>query len=368
MSDAVYPALPGLTWPVKRTPVWATRVQTSASGREWRQSLTTTPRYRYVLPYEFLRNEATYAEFQTLFGFFNARRGSYDTFLFDDLADDTAVLQPVGIGNASQTAFQLVRSLGGNAQPIFDLGPEPVVEVAGVPQSNKLAPYGSFETDTNSDGLADGWTAYSSGTTGTVGYLRIGTSAVFGTYKQRVSASGLGTTAADRVGMRRTVSVVGGRLYTASVYAGNVTGTPKLKIYIDWLASGGGFISASESTPITAVGGLSRYFFTATAPAAAVSAVCYFWCESAATVSVMSMDFDGAQFQPGNQVTAFSDVLVTFANGVATLSSPPASGDAVTWSGTYYWRCRFDTDEMSFEQFMQQFWRTGEVRLITVKP
>ncbi len=56
------------------------------------------------------------------------------------------------------------------------------------------------------------------------------------------------------------------------------------------------------------------------------------------------------------------------AGGVITFSTAPASGVVLTWSGAYYWRCRFDGDELSFEQFMAAFWKTGEVKLITVKP
>lgn len=56
------------------------------------------------------------------------------------------------------------------------------------------------------------------------------------------------------------------------------------------------------------------------------------------------------------------------AGGVITFSVAPADGVVLTWSGAYLWRCRFDGDELTFEQFLAGFWKTGEVKLITVKP
>jgi hypothetical protein len=38
MSNLLYPTLPGLTWPVGRSPVYSTGVQSSTSGREVRLS------------------------------------------------------------------------------------------------------------------------------------------------------------------------------------------------------------------------------------------------------------------------------------------------------------------------------------------
>lgn len=197
MSNALYPTLPGLMWPIKRTPVWNTSIKTTPSGREWRSTEVTCPRYRYGLKYEFLRNAVAYGEFQALFGFFNARRGRFDTFLFLDPDDRTATGQAFGVGAAGVTTFQLVRTLGGFVEPVYDLVAAPAIYKAGLLQSS--------------------------------GY----------------------------------------------------------------------------------------------------------------TVS---------------------------AAGVVTFSVAPAAGALLTWSGSYYWRMRFDGDELDFEQFLAQFWKTGDVRLITVKP
>lgn len=196
MSDAVYPVLPGIMFPNKRTPLWKTAVKTTPSGRTWRRAAMRYPRYRIGLQYEFLRSRAALAEYQALFGFFNARNGGADSFLFLDDSDSTITAQPFGMGTGAITQWQLVRTKGGFAEPVHDL--------VAAPQ----------------------------------------------------------------------------------LYA------------------------------------------------------------------------NGVQLLSGYTVAA----------GRVTFAAPPAAGVVLTWSGSYYWRCCFDADELTFEQFMHQFWRTGEVRLITEKP
>jgi len=196
MSNAVYPVLPGLMWPVKRTPLWRTTTKTTTSGRAWRRAHMRYPRYRIGLQYEFLRGAAALAEFQTLFGFFNARGGGADSFLFLDADDSTAVGQAFGVGNGTATQWQLIRALGGFAEPVYDLAAAPQLFANGA------------------------------------------------------------------------------------------------------LLTGGYTVSA----------------------------------------------------------------------GLVTFTAPPAAGVVLTWTGSYYWRCVFEADELAFEQFARRFWKTGEVRLLSDKP
>ena len=121
MSNSVYPTLPGLAWGLTRTPIWKTGRSETASGREFAVSYMTYPRYVYRLQYEFLRETGSFTELQTLVGFFNLMRGSFDSFLFLD-PDDTAVTaQQFGVGDGVTTKFQLTRTRGGFAEPVFDL-------------------------------------------------------------------------------------------------------------------------------------------------------------------------------------------------------------------------------------------------------
>lgn len=60
---------------------------------------------------------------------------------------------------------------------------------------------GSFETDANSDGLADSWAGYAEGSVSGASYGRDTTNPIDGVYEQYVAATTLGTTSADLVGV-----------------------------------------------------------------------------------------------------------------------------------------------------------------------
>jgi hypothetical protein len=47
--------------------------------------------------------------------------------------------------------------------------------------------------------------------------------------------------------------------------------------------------------------------------------------------------------------------------GLVTFNSPPTNGHGLTWTGAYYYRCRFADDSMTFEEFMRQWWQTRSV-------
>lgn len=129
MSTAAFPSLPGLTWPLTRTPIWQTRQQNSVSGKRINIADWSYPKHRWTLTYNFLRGSTpTYAELQTLEGFFNARYGSFDSFLYTDPDDYSAVGSTIGTGDSTAQAFQLYRTFGstvaGFQEPI--LGPSTV--------------------------------------------------------------------------------------------------------------------------------------------------------------------------------------------------------------------------------------------------
>ena len=121
MSQAVFPFMPGLKWGSVKTPMWSTKIQRAASGRELRASYYSAPLYKISLSYEVLRSSAL-AELQTMVGFFNVRRGSFDSFRYFDPEDNAVIGQAFGTGNGVRTQFQLVRSYGGFVEPV--LAPE----------------------------------------------------------------------------------------------------------------------------------------------------------------------------------------------------------------------------------------------------
>lgn len=122
MSSIVFPTLAGLSWDVRRNPMFSTNIVRAKSGYEVRSSNMDYPLWSIELGYEVIRDNRTVAanvaptaprdELRKLLGFFLARKGSFDNFLFEVPADKTVVDQTFGVGDGSTLAFQLLRTYG----------------------------------------------------------------------------------------------------------------------------------------------------------------------------------------------------------------------------------------------------------------
>lgn len=122
MSSFIFPTaaqLIGITYNVKRTPTFQSRIQVAISGMETRIADWSFPRYAYELEFEFLRTDAVYQELQWLAAFYLSRQGSFDSFLFLDVDDDSATHAPLGTGDDVATFFQLARPYGATGQPAW---------------------------------------------------------------------------------------------------------------------------------------------------------------------------------------------------------------------------------------------------------
>ncbi len=129
---AIFPALPGLGWSVTKTPRFSARIQHAVSGRELRVLDQPYPIWTWTLTYALLRDKwdtrggsgpgsgpgVGYDELRTIAGFFLQRQGAFQHFLFDDPTDDTVAGQVIATGNSAATVFQLVRGMGGFAEPV----------------------------------------------------------------------------------------------------------------------------------------------------------------------------------------------------------------------------------------------------------
>lgn len=131
MGNAVFPEFPGLKWGRKKTAVWSTGTQKSASGREFRTAYYTYPQWRFSLSFEVLRTKASVNELEKLAGFFNARKGSFESFLYEDPADNAVTDQSVGNTVQGVARYQLVRSMGGFIEPVSAVKERPAVKVGG---------------------------------------------------------------------------------------------------------------------------------------------------------------------------------------------------------------------------------------------
>ena len=134
MSTQILPSLVGLGFNVVRSPKWSSIVQRSASGKETAMAMWSYPQWNYELTYELLRSGSP-AEFQALAGFFNARLGRFDSFLYEDPDDCSITGQALGGGDGSNKKFQLARSFGGFIEPMFAPKLVSAVYLNGVPAS-----------------------------------------------------------------------------------------------------------------------------------------------------------------------------------------------------------------------------------------
>lgn len=142
MSTAVFPSLLGLGFSVFRTPMWSTLRQQSASGKRLALGLWSSPIYQWDLTFDVLRSDPVNAEWQQVVGFFNARQGRLDTFLFTDPDDNAVAAQLLGVGDGVTTVFQLIRTLGGFVEPVNAPNVVSAVYLNGVAQSG-----GSYSVD-----------------------------------------------------------------------------------------------------------------------------------------------------------------------------------------------------------------------------
>ena len=53
--------------------------------------------------------------------------------------------------------------------------------------------------------------------------------------------------------------------------------------------------------------------------------------------------------------------------GIVTFTTAPASGAVLTWSGNFYFRCRFMQDTSDFEQFAKNFWLLKKLQFQSCK-
>lgn len=136
MGNAVLPSLPGLKWDVVNAPEFHTKIKRAVSGKELRAAFMAYPLWTFKLSYEALRAGLAGTEKATLMGFGLARQGSFDSFLYDNPADNSVTAMPFGTGDGTTAAFQLTRAIGAGGftftEPVQNVNGSPGIYVAGV--------------------------------------------------------------------------------------------------------------------------------------------------------------------------------------------------------------------------------------------
>ena len=121
MSTEIFPELKGLTWDIKRRPMFSNKVQDHLSGKETRLAFWDQPKWEYELTYEYLPNipkQVGDTDLETILGFFLKRKGNFQTFLYRFKGDNQATDQVLGTGNGTNADFTFIRSIGGFSGPV----------------------------------------------------------------------------------------------------------------------------------------------------------------------------------------------------------------------------------------------------------
>lgn len=117
MSNTIYPAkIKGLTYTVMKTMEWSSIVQKAPNGDSLRIAQFQNPLWHFTLIYDYLYDTyyspnntmpyGPYTDLQALMGFFAARQGQFDDFLFLDPVDYSASGMRSGVW-AALTAYPL---------------------------------------------------------------------------------------------------------------------------------------------------------------------------------------------------------------------------------------------------------------------
>ena len=122
--------------------------------------------------------------------------------------------------------------------------------LAGCRPARNILLDGSFEIDSNADGLADGWTRYSAGSVGALSAALSAGVRPHGSFSQSLSAASLGSTQPDRQGISRSgvsVTALAGRSACLSfVTVGTLNSS--IEAQVVWRDSGGGVISSMTTS------------------------------------------------------------------------------------------------------------------------
>ena len=310
MSNSIFPTPVGLGWTIGRSPESNTIVQRAVSGFERRTALMSYPLWHFRLTYEFLRSDSVNVELQAMDDFFRSRQGKFDSFLFEDTytPDNAVTAQQFGVGDGVTSAFQLTRVLqaSGFVEPVMNVKGTPTIFVGGVQETQAQLTSPAAPTLSQVAGGTIAATTY---------YVKT-------TY---VDANGQETLASAESSLAVSLNNL---LQVASPAA--QTGATGWNVYVS--TSTGTETRQNGSTPI-AIG-------TA-------------WTEPTSGLVA------GAA-QPASNKTGY-----TLSNtGLVTFNGAPASAAALTWTGGYYFRCRFDLDQVDFENFMVNLWSAKKVDLV----
>lgn len=413
MSNLVLPLPSMLTaFVTGREPYTRVNIDEALNGKEYRSSWWAAPRTKLKLRFDsLLTGSATRQDFQQFATFFSRHFAQLDSFLFTDPDDNAVTAHGFGVGDGVTTAFQLQRTPGGT---VYDLlgGPWPTssqprtnlctfseqIDNAAWTKSSTtvtanaaVAPDGNLTADQLVEVAASGQhvavsaaftalaaTTYSHSifvkangrTQVVVGDFLSSAAAAFDLTLGAVTSASGGTGAIVSCGngwYRCTLTCVPGAGSTKlQLFLANAAGVPAPSYLGDitksvhlWGAQSEAASAATQYIATTAaavqsspaywpgLGGFDPVYEVAPGPAIAVAGV--------------------AKVQGTDYSVAFNGGTLPALSGAITFTAAPASGAALTWTGSFYKRVRFLNPSWSVSRIVNSMYEGG-LELVTVIP
>ena len=141
MSYVQYPTSPRYSFGLIRSPLFSTRVQYAASGKELRATFWNDPKWGFRLNYQSLDDQISPNEYEKILGFYLLMGCPATAFLFDPNHGFSSYGTEgvfIGTGDDAETEFQLIHNWGGYYdEPCANIlaSPVPRIYVDGVLKS-----------------------------------------------------------------------------------------------------------------------------------------------------------------------------------------------------------------------------------------
>lgn len=407
---------------VSREPVEAVLANETASQKEVRSTWSTYPRTRYRLAVDVVRSD-TRLDFQQLVRFFQMHRGPLSNFLIVDPEDCAVTNHGFGVGDGSTTVFQLQRTLLGAG--VYDLTNSPGaasgIAPAGAwapssaPRTNLCLQSEAFDnaswTKTSASATANAAVAPDGNKTGeklveaaaTAQHLAqqavtlvSGKAFTFSVWAKAAERSQCALVSADTgtptaifdLSAGSVVSTSGGA--TAAIVSAHngwwrcsITYTAATSLSTQhsvMLASGGATSYAGDGTSgayfwgaqIEQASAATQYIATTTA---AVTSSPAYWPATGDGFEPCTDVADGptiavagtTKVQGTDYTVAFNTGTLPTLNGSITFSVAPASGAALTWTGSYFRRVRFANPSLPLERIVPSMWSSSGLELLSDK-
>lgn len=381
MSNIVFPTLPGLTWDVIRRPNFSTRIQTATSGKKNTAAFWTYPIWDFSLTYNFLRETTGYTELQTLAGFFLARQGGFDSFLYTDPIDNAVTGQAVGTGDGVTTAWVLPRAWAGFVEPVWALNGAPAIYVSdwqgnqrqySTPRTNLWLQSQALSTSPNTVSanavLTPAAIIAPDGTTTGNFLAETAVSSVFKVYQTFTQTAQTYTfeVYAKPNGRNWLYLFADTGAHTAFVdvqnkVVGNQTGAQVITfetlanswVKVSMTYANATIVSQNLQIFLALNNGTNTYTGTA-------GTGVYLW-----GIGLKALGL-GTSYIP----TTTTPVTVTdysLSGTTVTFTPAPSAGATITWTGNFFYRVRFKKDSADFNEFMFNLWELKTLELESVK-